>query len=145
MRAEDSVHLQDWPATATVDETSLTTMQSMRDLVSEALVQRASLAIPIRQTLGTLVVPQRTAAMENLFEILREELNVEQIVLGETLQLDATITPELKEKGFVREFVRHINAVRKSRGLKPGDHIVFTLSCGPFAEFIERNRAWTAL
>jgi isoleucyl-tRNA synthetase len=33
MRAEDSVHLQDWPATATVDETSLTTMQSMHDFV----------------------------------------------------------------------------------------------------------------
>ncbi len=140
--ANFSVHLEDWPEIKQIDESALTNMEAIRLLVTAALEQRAKTGIPIRQILGKLTVPQGAAVLAPLFEILQEELNVETIEIGDELTLDTTITPELKEKGLVREFVRNVNALRKERGLKPGDHIEFTMD-GPvtFQAFIERNRA----
>lgn len=118
--AEKSVHLEDWPATATVDENVLEQMDLMRTLVTQALEQRAKTGIPIRQALGKLTVPEAARGLAPLFEILQEEINVEVVEVGSELALDTTMTPELLEKGMVRELVRHINAARKGASLKPG-------------------------
>ncbi|OGH63368.1 MAG: hypothetical protein A2848_01700 [Candidatus Magasanikbacteria bacterium RIFCSPHIGHO2_01_FULL_50_8] len=140
--ADKSVHLEEWPAVGEVNESALANMELIRALVTQALEQRAKSGIPIRQVLGKLTVPQSAAPLASLFEILQEEVNVESIELGDALALDIEITPELREKGMVRELVRHINATRKERGLKPGESITFTMQCAPeFQALVERNSA----
>ena len=37
------------------------------------------------------------------------------------IALDTDISPELKDKGVIRELVRYINSLRKEAGLKPSD------------------------
>ncbi len=119
--AAASVHLQDWPAAAEVDQTPLQEMEVVRALVTRALEERAKAGIPIRQILGTLWVPRSATNIEHLFDILKDEVNVEEVKIDdEELSLDTEITPALREKGMVRELVRHINSARKERGLKPG-------------------------
>jgi isoleucyl-tRNA synthetase len=126
--AGESVHLQDWPATKIVDENLLSKMDLMRALVTQALEQRAKTGIPIRQALGKLTVPQEAAGLAPLFEILQDEINVEVVEVGDALALDTTMTPELLEKGMVRELVRHINAARKEAKLNPGQPAVVQAS-----------------
>lgn len=118
--AEKSVHLESWPESAEVNEAALSNMELVRELVTKALEQRAKTGIPIRQVLGKLTVPESAAALAPLFEILQEEVNVEAVEVGAELALDTNLTPELREKGMVRELVRHINAARKEARLKPG-------------------------
>jgi len=126
--AGESVHLQDWPTTGAVDENILAQMDLMRTLVTQALEQRAKTGIPIRQALGKLTVPQEAAGLAPLFEILQDEINVEVVEVGDALALDTTMTPELLEKGMVRELVRHINAARKEAKLNPGQPAVVRAS-----------------
>ena len=40
-----------------------------------------------------------------------------------TVALDLTLTPELEQEGVAREFVNHIQNVRKDEGLEVTDHI----------------------
>ncbi len=138
--AENSVHLTEWPATAPVNTEILTQMDAVRELVSSALELRAKSGVPIRQALASLTVPPSVNALEPLFEIIKEELNVETVLIGAELALDTNITPELREKGLVRELVRNINAIRKTRGLKPGEMTTFNMEAPQeIQELITRN------
>jgi hypothetical protein len=74
--------------------------------------------------------------------LLREEVNVEEVrvVSGELPEgepwmavLDMVITPELRQKGQRREFVRHVMSARKEAGLKPVD-LVRVLASVPIGE-----------
>ncbi|MCX6781197.1 MAG: class I tRNA ligase family protein [Candidatus Magasanikbacteria bacterium] len=137
---EISVHLTDWPATAPVNTEILEQMELLRALVSGALELRAKVGVPIRQALASLTVPKTAATLEPLFEIIKEEINVEAVLIGDELALDTNITPELREKGLVRELVRNINAIRKTRGLKPGEMTKFTMEAPQeIQELITRN------
>lgn len=138
---DQSVHLSDWPATAPINEDALRNMELIRELVTRALEQRAAAGIPIRQVLGKLTVPRTANILQPLFEILQEEVNVECVeVDDESLTLDTTITPELREKGMVRELVRHINSARKEAGLKPGQNaVVHAAAPTELQDFIVRN------
>jgi len=40
-----------------------------------------------------------------------------------TVGINTTITPELKEKGLLRDLVRQVNSLRKKQGLTIKDHI----------------------
>ncbi len=126
--ADRSVHLESWPVTVVVDESVLSNMELVRALVTKALELRAKSGIPIRQVLGKLTVPETARALAPLFEILQEEINVELVAVGAELALDTALTPELREKGMVRELIRHINAARKDAGLKPGQQATIKVS-----------------
>lgn len=139
--AGNSVHLQDWPSHEAYDENILREMDAVRVLVSQALEQRASAGIPVRQVLCELTVPAAAAHLERFFTIITEELNVERVAVGDVMQLNTTITPELKAKGVVRNVVRHINAARKARRLTQGEHTAFEVRCDEATgEIIERER-----
>ncbi len=142
MGADSSVHLEDWPDTGVVDSAVLESMTAVRALVTQALEQRAIAGIPVRQILGTLTVPHTAAALAPLFEILQEEVNVERVVVGEALVLDIVITPQLKEQGTLRECIRHINALRKERRMKPRESAVFIISCtDTLQSLLEKNKS----
>ncbi len=135
-----SVHLEKWPKfeSRVLDERLLTDMHWVREVVSKGHEARTQVKVPVRQALGTLTIYfkdnsliHRWQKQEDLLRLIRDEVNVETIELkGQEdlsepwkIELDATITPELKRKGLAREFVRHVMDLRKKSGLQPHDRI----------------------
>jgi isoleucyl-tRNA synthetase len=48
--------------------------------------------------------------------------------LGEKVELDTTITPELKAEGQARDFIRLVQELRKKIKLNPSDVVALTVS-----------------
>ncbi len=122
----ESVHLESWPESQDVDQDIIVNMQKTRDMVSLGLEARAKAGIKVRQPLASLKVN-----MGGLYsELLKDEVNVKEIIeLAEegTVELDVTITPELKLEGQAREFIRGLQDLRKKAGLNPSDTITLTI------------------
>ncbi len=125
--SNESVHLLDWPTEYVVDQLVLDEMATVRDYVNQALSIRAKERIKIRQPLATMTVPT-LGQFVNFEDILAEELNVKQVVKGDELSLDLTVTPELKREGYMREIIRHVQSARKDAGLNVDDRIILGLS-----------------
>jgi isoleucyl-tRNA synthetase len=122
---KESVHLEVWPQGAPqYDATVLSTMEATRELVSRALELRSKAGIKIRQPLASLSIPQGVQVYE---ELVCDELNVKTIIHGADLALDTAITPELKQEGDIREFVRAVQDMRKKAGLMPAEKITLTV------------------
>ncbi|MDQ5949974.1 MAG: isoleucyl-tRNA synthetase [Patescibacteria group bacterium] len=127
---KESVHLEDWSTEhGTWDTQILSDMEMVRDIVTKGLEARQKAGIKVRQPLGTLKVKSEKLK-EEYFEILKDELNVKEILLDSSSQsleadvvLDSEITPELKMEGDFRELVRGIQDLRKTSGLTPSDRI----------------------
>ncbi len=121
-----SVHLMDWPKISKIDRKLISQMSSVRELVSKALELRSRANIKIRQPLKELRIKNNKLG-KDFFEIIKEELNVKEIVfdekISEELILDTNITPELKIEGEMRELVRAIQEKRKELGLTPKDFV----------------------
>jgi hypothetical protein len=101
-------------------------MTEVRNVVSLALEQRAAAKIPVRQPLGRLALVSGGGEFsEALLELIRDEVNVKDIARiaglpeGFVVELDTTITPELKEEGMVREMQRAIQVFRKEKEMRP--------------------------
>ncbi len=137
---QESVHLERWSDVSGGDQKLLTAMNATRTLVSLALEKRAAAGIKIRQPLGELSVNDSFAAVaddEGLAELVRDEVNVKKIFKNteqaEPVVLNTAITPELKNEGIAREFIRSIQDLRKNAGLRPNQEItliVETASAG---------------
>jgi isoleucyl-tRNA synthetase len=136
---EESVHLLAWPKyeNKLVDKKVLEQMELVRKIVEASHALRSKAGIKVRQPLATVLVEKKSNLNKDYFSIIAEELNVEKIdivekieaqdgwELGEVLDfqvaLDKNLTPELKDKGVVREMIRTINNLRKTAGLKAQD------------------------
>lgn len=135
-----SVHLEAWPKSQTkwIDERLLADMQWVRDAVSRGHELRASAKMPVRQALASATIRfanakevERMQHQTDILGLLKEELNVEEVILGSgegqiepwTLALDTFLTPELRAKGICREFVRQAMSLRKAARLQPADRI----------------------
>jgi len=130
----ESVHLQDWPkASAQQDFTTLISdMEQVRSIVSFGLEARSKANIKVRQPLQKLSASTNQLRKEYL-EIIKDELNVKEVVIDESLsvgevRLDVEITPELRDEGLAREFMRGIQDLRKTTGLNPEDVVVLHVS-----------------
>ena len=115
------------PESGEIDESILNEMAETRRLVTLGLEAREQAGIKIRQPLGVLKI--RSSKLEsrnnaNLIKLLREEINVGEIVWDEKsaaeVELDTALTPELREQGELRELIRELQNWRKTNGLKPG-------------------------
>jgi len=121
-----SVHLDDWPASRKdlIDEGLNEKMEEVRKLVTAALAERAKAGIKVRQPLPRLQIQEKDLQKEKeLLALLKKELNVKEISFGDELDLETTITPELREEGIMREIVRNIQYLRKKAGFTPEDKI----------------------
>jgi len=133
-------------------------MDLTRKIVSLGLELRAKAKIKVRQPLAKLKIKNEKLKIDKeLLNLIKDELNVKKVEFvekikkeknwllasGEGLQptrhpparggpleiaLNIKITPQLREEGMVREFVRRIQEIRKQAGLKPKDRIVVQFS-----------------
>ncbi len=123
-KAKSSVHLENWPAAdkKSINKKLNQEMEKVRQVVASALAERAKAGIKVRQPLRKLEIPGRID--KELIGLIKDEVNVREIVFGKAFKLDTKITPELKEEGIIREIVRQIQQMRKKAGLKPQDKIL---------------------
>jgi isoleucyl-tRNA synthetase len=127
-----SVHLCSWPERTSFEANPLLLeeMVQVRLFASRALEAREKAGIKIRQPLQTLTVRQELAP--EMRRVLSEEVNVKEIAynpaLPELVELDATITPQLREEGLLRELIRQVQEMRKERGLTISDRPRFSLA-----------------
>ncbi len=118
-------------------------MEKVREICSLALQKRAEAGIKVRQPLAKLSIPKHKLETE-LLDLIKDEINIQEVVLDSKIKqgvkLDTKITPELKEQGMVREFIRQIQAERKKQGLIPKDKIKVYFNDAKLKQIIEKNR-----
>jgi len=128
----ESVHLCSWPEAYVQDDTVLENMKTVREVVSDALQVRSASGIKVRQPLQSVTIASTLVASDMaLNEILRDELNVKEVILDvdtEKITIDTVISSELQQEGDARELMRAIQGARKDGGLEPRD--VVTLFIG---------------
>ena len=125
---EISVHLSSWPKPDDVDVELIEEMNLVRDLCTEGNALRKKINIPVRQPLASFTIKDVLPVNKQYFEIICDELNVKQTIVGTEYKLDTNITPELKREGVYRELVRALQDMRKSSGLTPDDIVSLTIS-----------------
>ena len=142
---ENSVHLEDWPDSKGkfTDKNLEEKMEKVREICSLALQKRVEAGIKVRQPLAKLTIPKHKLETE-LLNLIKDEINIQEVVfddrLKEGVKLDTKITPELKEQGMVREFIRQVQAERKKQGLIPKDKIKVYFNDAKLKQIIEKNR-----
>lgn len=125
--AKESVHLEEWPAKRMYLKKILRDMEEVRAIAARGLQLRARAGIKVRQPLGTLTIKKTSIDGKEYFNILKEELNVKEIIVSaatlEDLALDTVITRQLKQEGEIRDMIRALQDMRKKVGLAPRDSI----------------------
>jgi isoleucyl-tRNA synthetase len=77
----------------------------------------------VRQPLSSIALPGDPLP-EDIAQIVREELNVKQLIFGAPeVKLDTEVTAELRLEGLAREVVRLVQDRRKKLGLNVEDRI----------------------
>jgi len=121
-----SVHLCDYPK---IDKKFInpeleSKMNKVREMAASALAERAAKGIKVRQPLRKLTINNRQIIKDkDLIELIKEEVNVKEVVYGKQTRLDVKLTDELKIEGIIRDLVRFVQGLRKDGGLKPGQKI----------------------
>lgn len=124
----ESVHLAEWPEAGgwgpAQNKEVLSRMMNTQQVASEALNLRTKAGIKVRQVLATLTVPNIADVYPGL---IAEEVNVQNVIEGDTLTLDTNLTEELLAEGDVRELVRAVQGLRKEMGLAPEENVALSI------------------
>ncbi len=123
---EESVHLADWPVTdeKLINEKLNEDMRHARFIVTMGLKFRADKKMKVRQPLRSVIA---RPIEKELQDIVVDELNVKEYRgrgdMGELVELDLTITEDLKLEGEMNEINRAIQDGRKKAGFNVEDRI----------------------
>ncbi len=126
-----SIHEVNWPSSSVYNQKIISDMARLRAYAAQALALREKAGIKVRQPLRRLTIKSASPLDQELLEILKDEINVKEIVINENAQqdldLDTQITEELKQEGVLRELVRAIQQLRAKANLKTSDKIIVLL------------------
>jgi len=145
---QESIHLTNFPEANMMlsDEELNEAMKKVRSIVTSGLALRAKEGIKVRQPLKTLYVTETENVSEELWELVKEELNVKKVKAkknlakliekkklpngikgitdnSESVALEIKIDKDLALEGEMREIVRHIQEGRKKAGFNIEDRI----------------------
>jgi len=143
---EDSVHLERYPDVERefINPNLEEDMKKTREIAQRVLAERAKAKIKIRQPLSLLKIRDpkfKTKNQKKLLDLIKEEVNVKEIVIDKRFYLNKKITPALWEEGVIREIIRQIQSLRKEGRLTPRDRIkVGVIGDSPITEMISKWR-----
>ncbi len=121
-------------------------MKLAREIVAEILSQRSSHNLKIRQPLSKVSFPLDKLKNKKLWKVVQEETNIQKIVFNqkqkENIILDTKLTPELKEAGFLREFMHDIRSLRKKTGFNRFQKTSLSVTGNEkFVSLVQKNQA----
>jgi isoleucyl-tRNA synthetase len=123
----ESVHLETWPKSGAHDANLSLMMKRVREVASRGLEKRAAAGINVRQALAKLTLTADFGLEDWMKVMIAAEVNVKDIVTvkgaATEVELDTTLTPELKREGAARDLTRHLNSLRKEAGLTIEDRV----------------------
>ena len=140
MGNKESVHLCDWPEVnkKLIDEKLNEEMKLVREYCSIALQKRET--IRIRQPISRSAFDYDFR--DELKQLYKDEVNTEEAIYDKNQKEKVvnvlTITPELEEKGLLRDFVRSVQIERKKAGLTPNDKIRVIFSDEKLKSIVEK-------
>jgi isoleucyl-tRNA synthetase len=117
----ESVHLETWPKDKRIDKKVLKNMALTREVVSLGLMERQKLNIKVKQPLQSLTITENLP--KEYLELIKDEINVKEVLVGEELALDTEISEELKQEGDFREVLRFVQSLRKEADLNPEEKV----------------------
>lgn len=128
---EESIHLRPWPkAVRSLIRLDLETrMGAVRRIAAEALRQRATAGVKVRQPLAQVKIKSKELERQKeLLSLVTEEVNVKAVTFMKegkqgAVQLDTVVTEPLKREGMAREIIRNIQEMRRDLQLKPKQEI----------------------
>lgn len=135
-----SVHLESWPKALKLKNDSneiIEKMNLVRRIVEMGLAKRDEAGIKIRQMLNKITIKASDQILSKDYLLLiADELNIKTIDFKAPIneegkieiELDTIITPELKQEGIKRDFVRLINMNRKDNGFTLTDSALIYFS-----------------
>ena len=136
LTGEESVHLASFPTydEAYINEEIEERMDLVRDLISLGRNVREQEKIKVRQPLSEVILDKKKQSiLEGLDDLIKEELNVKQILFEEDLSkyMNFVVKPNFKEAGKVlgsrmKDFVKYLEnlsdsdiaSIRKGEGIK---------------------------
>jgi isoleucyl-tRNA synthetase len=130
-----SVHLQRWPKSETkhINQTLESQIAEVRNICQELHALRQKSAIIIRQPLAAATIKSQTKLTSDLLQIIKDELNIKNIIISDSFSLDTNLTPDLIAEGQCRDLIRKIQVLRKELGLALTDKITITAPSWPKA------------
>ena len=134
-----SVHHTDWPSgwDSFQDLELEKNMSLIRRLVEQGHAIRKAESLRVRQPLASASITASQTLSDELLKIFRQEVNIEQTTLEvkqdaqPSLEIDTKLTPELLEKGEMRDVIRQIQDLRKDAKVPFDALVVVEISSWP--------------
>ena len=137
LKVKDSIHLTDWPEVRTrkvLDQNLLEEMLLVRKICELGHSARKKAKIRVRQPLQSIKVKTKSKKRLSgeLVQVIKEELNVKEIVFSQAatqkddleVELETKITSQLKAEGETRELIRKIQQLRKEANCELDEKVV---------------------
>ncbi|MDP4039746.1 MAG: isoleucine--tRNA ligase [Candidatus Pacearchaeota archaeon] len=132
---EESVHLCDWPKfdEEKIDKDLEKEFEAVMKIIESGLRERDKNGIGLKWPLRHADISSDVPIREEIFEIIKSQLNVKNIdfKLSEketNTILDFVLDKELEAEGFAREIARRVQAERKNKGMERTEKINLKLS-----------------
>src|SRR3989344_974294 len=126
---KESVHLENWPRAEDkyINKKLEEEMREIRDVITAGLAARKAKQIKVRQPLASVSLKRSESFPADLSGLITEELNVKEVKYDskqeDLVVFDFEMTDVLKHEGWVREFMRLVQDMRKEAGYKPTQKI----------------------